>query len=416
MEEQRSSPLSKELKVFFAIVALTGFAMGMSDNVISNFFKDAYDVTAQQRGFLEFPREAPGVICFLVIALTSGIGDVRLSLIAKLLCIAGSLALGLFTPSFAVMSILIFINSLGNHIYIPLQDSIGLSIIGQADLGKRMGQYSAFRTAFMMLSSIIVFLGFRFGFFSFKTQIKLPFLIGAAGFTGVFLLYLLLYSKYKVQGEARKKQFQILVRKKYTLYYILAVLAGVHRQIMVVFGPWVLIEILSQQADTLAFLGIISSFLGALILPTIGRWIDRFGTKTILLAEGFTLILVYIIYGFMSRAFTLGTLAKVGLPVLLISSLFVFERLTMQFGIVRTAYLRSIAVDPADITPTLSFGLSMDHVVAISCAYLGGVAWNTFGPQYVFYIAATLSVLNVIVAVLIKPAIKAAPSVPETGS
>ncbi|MCL2167465.1 MAG: MFS transporter, partial [Clostridiales bacterium] len=61
-------------------------------------------------------------------------------------------------------------------------------------------------------------------------------------------------------------------------------------------------------------------------------------------------------------------------------------------------------------TPTLSFGLSMDHVVAITCAYLGGVAWNLYGPQYVFYIAAVLSILNVIVAILIKPAPKAAPA------
>ena len=73
----------------------------------------------------------------------------------------------------------------------------------------------------------------------------------------VLALLIVLYKKYKVHGEARKKQFQLVFKKEYTLYYILAVLTGVHRQIMVVYGPWVLIEILLREADTLALLGII---------------------------------------------------------------------------------------------------------------------------------------------------------------
>jgi len=407
MDERRRQMISNELWLFFAIVALTGFAMGMSDSVISNFFKDAYNVSAVQRGFLEIPRESPGILCFLIIAFASSMGDVRLAIISQILSFTGALVLGLFTPSFAVMSLLIFINSLGNHIYFPLQDSIGMSIIGEQDIGKRMGQYSAIRTAFTMLASVLVFIGFKAGFFSFMTQIKWPFLIGAAGFLGVFALYILLNSKYKVSGETRKKKFQIIIKKEYTIYYILAILVGVHRQIMVVFGPWVLIEILNQQADTLALLAIISSFFGAILLTPIGRMIDRVGTKMILLLEGLALVLVYFTYGLLSYAFTAGTLARAGLPVLIVSGLFIFERLTMQLGIVRTVYLKSIATDPADITPTLSTGLSMDHVVAISCAYLGGIVWNDLGPQYVFFIAAALSVLNVAVALMIKPAASA---------
>ena len=91
-----------------------------------------------------------------------------------------------------------------------------------------------------------------------------------------------------------------------------------------------------------------------------------------------------------------------GIPVLIAYSLFIFERLTMQMGIARIMYLKSITLDPADITPTLSTGLSMDHVVSIVCAYLGGVVWLNYGPQYVFYIAAGFSVINVVVALMVK--------------
>lgn len=408
-KRQQQRPIKTELMLFFIIVALTGFGAGMSDNTISNFFKDAYNVTAVQRGFLEFPREFPGILLFLIVAITSAFGDVRLAIVAQSLTALGALILGLFTPPFALMVVFLFINSMGMHLYMPLQDSIGMSIIGQENLGRRMGQYNGIRTACMMLASVLIFFGFRTGFFSFQTQLKLPFIIATAAFIGVALLYFTLYTKYRVYGEARKKHIQIIIKKEYRFYYILAVLYGVQKQIMFVFGPWVLIEILSKQADTLALLGIMSSFLGVFLLPAIGRWLDRFGPKKLLLIEGSLFVLVYTTYGLLSGGFTRGTIAKAGIPVLFTCGLFVFDRLTMQLGMVRTAYLRSIATDPADITPTLSTGMSMDHVVSIICAYLGGITWSSFGPQYVFFIAATLSLLNVAVALRIKPAVKAAP-------
>ena len=416
MKISGKTPIKTELWIFFAIVALTGLSMGMSDSVISNFFKDAYDVTAVERGFLEFPRELPGVLCFLLIAFAAGIGDVRLAIISQVLAAIGSVVLGLFTPAFAVMALFIFIHSLGQHLYMPLQDSIGLSIIGNQDVGKRMGQYSGIRTACAMLASIIIYFGFRTGFFSFQTQIKLPFLIGTVGFIGIVFLYFLLLKKYKVQGQPRENKFRIIIRKKYTLYYILAILVGVHRQIMVVYGPWVLIEILSRGADTMALLGIIGSFIGIFMLPMIGKAADNFGPKVILFSEGILFIFVYIAFGFLSNAFQTGALALAGIPVLVAYGLFIFERLTMQMGIARTMYLKTIAEDPADITPTLSTGLSMDHVVSIVCAYLGGLVWFNFGPQYVFFIAAGFSIINVVIALLIKGPMIAPMNIKQEGS
>ena len=404
MEDQHRTKIKKELLLFFAIVGLFGFSTGMSENVISNFFFDAYQVTAAQRGFLEIPREAPGVLAFLAIAFTYKIGDVRLAAVAMLLCAAGMLVLGLLTPSFAVMAMFIFVHSVGAHLFYPLQESIGMSIIGDQDIGKRMGQYSAVRTAFMLLASVLIFIGFRAGLFSFMTQLKLPFVIGAAGYAVTFVLFAVLFVKFKVSGEARKKEFKIIIKKRYTLFYILAVLTGVHRQIMLVYGPWVLIETLGRQADTLALLIIISSLLGAFLLPVFGRCIDRFGTKKLLLVEGFVFIALYVVFGFMSSAFANGSLAHTGLPVIIICGLIVIDRLGTNTNIVRAVYLRSIVTDPADITPTLSTGFSMDHVVSITCAFMGGVVWYRYGSQYVFYAAALLSVINVVVAVMIKPA------------
>jgi hypothetical protein len=40
----------------------------------------------------------------------------------------------------------------------------------------------------------------------------------------------------------------------------------------------------------------------------------------------------------------------------------------------------------------------MDHFVSIICAYAGGIVWINFGPQYIFFLAGTLSFVNLYVA------------------
>ena len=82
--------------------------------------------------------------------------------------------------------------------------------------------------------------------------------------------------------------------------------------------------------------------------------------------------------------------------------LFIFDRMSTQMSIVRTVYLKTIAIVPEDITPTLSLGISMDHVMSICFAMLGGVIWYNYGPQYIFFLVAGLSFINLYVAVKLK--------------
>jgi hypothetical protein len=171
---------------------------------------------------------------------------------------------------------------------------------------------------------------------------------------------------------------------------------------MLVFGPWVLIETLGQGVDSIVLLGIVASTLGMFFMPQLGKWIDRFGVKKLLYADALSFIFVYLCYGLLAQSFNLGTLAKVGFPVLLTGALFVVDRLSSQMGIIRTIYLKSIALENADVTPTLSLAMMMDHVVSIIVGVTGGIAWVTFGSHYIFYAVAALSLINLAVAILVK--------------
>jgi len=380
--------------------ALTALGAGLSEAVYGNFYKEVYDVTAAQRGFIEFPRELPGLIAVVVISMMSFLGEIRLAIVAQILSIAGLILLGIFTPPFAIMLVFLFINSMGMHLYMPLKDSIGLNIIGTENTGRKFGIMNGVRTGAGFVAGLVVFLGFRSGVFSFSHGIIYNFLIATVFFAGVVIILLKIR---KMIGDPviNTGKGRFLFRKEYKFFYLLASLHGAHKQIASVFGPWVLIDILLRQADTMAFLSMAGMFLGIFFIPMAGRLTDRFGIRIMMFAEGFSFIGVYVLFGIFSAGLMSGSFAAVGIPVLVVYILFIIDRMTMQLGMVRTLYLRSIARDQSEISPTLSTGMSLDHAISIICAFLGGLAWSAWGPQYVFYIAAVIALGNVVIAVLL---------------
>ncbi|MFA6878295.1 MAG: MFS transporter [Fusobacterium sp.] len=393
--------MKKEVKIYFYILAFTALAKGMSMDIFSNYFKDAYDVSAFQRGVIEFPRETPGIIAVLVITLLVSMNDIKVSIFAQILSIIGIIYLGLFTPQFSIMLIFLFINSLGAHIFMPLTDGIGMSLVDKDKLGMRMGQFKGTSVTFLMLSSTIVFICFKLNIFSFVTAIKWPFIL-AGIFSLVVLGLLILLNRIMGHPVIHHKKTRFIFRKKYKFYYILVILYGVQKQIMLVYGPWVLISILGKKTDTLALLSILGAFIGIFFIPALGKWLDRFGVKKLLYADGISFIGVYFLYGLLTTGYITGTLSTVGWPVLLGYCMVILDKISTQMSFIRTVYLKNIVEDSSEIVPTLALGLSMDHFVSITCAILSGVVWNLWGPQYIFYFAALISLGNVYIAYKVK--------------
>jgi len=389
--------MSPTLRLYIIIVALSALAAGLSGGVLSNYFKDAYQVTAEQRGLIEFPRELPGVITIFVIALLAGFSDIKIAMFANVLGIIGILVLGVFTPTYNVMLIFIFIHSMGSHMAMPLRDAIGMDLIKGGNTGKRMGQFKGVYTGFTMVAMLITFIGYRAGIFSFTSEVKWIFIVSALVMLSVLILYSVL-SKMIDHKIVSDKRVRFVFRKEYKYYYILTVMYGVQKQIMLVYGPWVLIELLDKKVDTLAILSIIGSFVGIFFIPALGRWIDKYGLKKLLYVDALSFIGVYIAYGILSALFKAGNIPTVGLPVLMTFILYIIDKMSNQMAMIRTIYLKSILVQPSDFTATLSLGLSLDHVVSISCAIAAGFIWDSFGPQYIFFAAAAMSFVNLFVA------------------
>jgi len=385
--------------VFTIIAALFGLAMGLSDSVYSNYFRDAYNVDAFQRGLIELPRESPGVITVLILSSLAFFGNRRLSVIAFSLMTVGILVLGFTTPPFMIMLIFLFINSLGMHMFIPLYDSLGMSLASKENFGKMMGRFNSIRTAFAMIAAIMIFMGFRFGFFSFTAPIIWNFVI-----SGVLLaaaLYLLIYMG-RLTEDIKPEKSKFVFKKEYGKFYMLATLFGARKQIMYVYAPWVLIELLDFGADSMALLIIAGSALGIFFIPIVGRCIDRFGARSVMILESVIFLVLYLGYGILSAGLHGGWLLGAGVVVIAATGVNIIDRMAIQFGMVRSIYMRSIAHSPEDVTPTLATGMALDHVVSIASAIFCGFLWWSIGPQYVFVFAGVLTVANLAVAYSIK--------------
>ncbi|MDR2600645.1 MAG: MFS transporter [Oscillospiraceae bacterium] len=392
------------IKIFILVVVFSGLAMGLSDSVLSNYFKEAYDVTPAQRGFIEFPRELPGVIALFIIGALSFLKNIKTAIIAQLLAVTGISVLGFWEPSFTIMLVFLFVFSLGVHMYMPLNDSIGLSIAKARTpnaIGKTMGMFNSSRMAAFMVAGLIVFFGFRNDILSFETPILL-FIMATVAYLVVAVLLMVLRKKEPVVEMDAPVNAKFVFRKEYIRYYVICALFGGRKQIMLVYSPWVLIELLGFRADTMSILAVIGSFIGIFFLRLVGKWIDKYGVRNVMMIEACSFIFIYVAYGFLSRWLNTTDVVAGGILLLLVYILNIIDRMTAQFSMDRAIYMKSIALTPEDVTPSLSLGMSIDHLVAIAGAMVCGFIWNQFGPEYVFIFAGFISLINLFVAKGIK--------------
>lgn len=398
MEKVKSNNL-----IFIYIIAISALSLayGFSDSLMSNYFNDVYEIDALQRGFLELPREFPGVISLFIIAFMSKLGDIRITVVANVLCFVGILLLANTSPTFYVMSLFLFILSLGIHIYLPIQDSLAMTILPEQSIGKGMGQIRGISLFFSLIASICTFVGFKAGFLAFvQDGNQIAFQISAFFFliTIIFFVILAVKASHAHRPVVKTK---LIFKKKYIFYYILSIMNGVQKQIIFVYGPWVLIEILGQGADTISLLLIISSLIGIFFMPFLGKCIDKFGIRNMLYVDAISFILVYLSYAFMTYNFTNGTFKASGIALLGIFLVYISDKLSSQMSIIRSVYLHSITEDKSEILPTISLGVSLDHVVSIIGAYLSGLIWLYIGAHYIFLIVVGLSFINLVIAKIV---------------
>ena len=383
------------VRIFVAVLALTALANGLGNNIFSNYFNEVFHIDSVQRGFIEIPRESPGILCMVLVAALGFLGNLWMSVVAQVLVLIGFIVMGWMSPSYGVMLVFMFIHSLGMHLFMPLNDAISMDLADKDRVGSTLGRFKGVNTLFNLAAAVMVFLGFRTGVFSFQSRLILPFVLGAVFTAGAVVLLAVM-----AMGLPQKdivKNHKLLFRRQYMPYYMVTLAYGCQKRIKIVFAPWVVINLLGQGADTVALLTIFTHLAGTCLAPFIGKMLDKLGVRKMLWMEAAYIALSFFVMGLLTGMLAVGSFDTGNWRTWLVYGAYVLCVLFEQFNMVHAYMMRSIALDPGEVARTLSVGLSVDHVMAIIASPLMGLIWKAWGVQYVFYLAA-LSVLFQIAA------------------
>lgn len=365
--------------------AFIGVSQSIDSSVFNNFLSDTFHLTVSQRTILEFPRELPGFLVVFVGGALIFLGDVRIASVASMLAAFGLLGLGHFSSDFYVMMAWMTVYSMGTHLFMPMSNSIGMNLAEDGNLGKVLGRINGLNTAAFLVTSIVTAFIFKYV----KVNYSVAFTVGALAYASSCLLIL-----FMVPHKPKVKAKRLFLRKEYKLFYWLNVLYGARKQIFLTFGPWVLIKIFSQGVSTFAVLGFFIAGIGIVFKPFVGNMIDKKGERFVLAAEAIALIIICIGYAFAEDLS--AALGISGAALIIISACFVIDQLLNAASIARATYLKKIAVCPEDVSPTLSMGLSIDHVVSMVVPWLGSLVWNAFSYKYVFILGAFIAAGNLL--------------------
>lgn len=146
---------SKNFLLFLAASTFLGVGQSIDAATLNNFLNDTFQLSISQRTLLEFPRELSGFLVVFITGLLFTLGDIRIAALANIFAAIGMFGLGYFAKDFTTMLICLTIFSLGQHLFLPLQNSIGMSLTDGENFGVGV-------SAFAFLGFIIVSTGIFF--------------------------------------------------------------------------------------------------------------------------------------------------------------------------------------------------------------------------------------------------------------
>lgn len=397
MSHMSEVELKKALRIFLCAVFCYGIVEGFSLNIYSNYFKDAYNVSDQVRGWIETPREFPGVLCMFYLPALAMFSDVKLARFGAVACGIAMVLMGFIQLPFAAMIVILFVFSFGSHTYYPMENSIGLAIASQSkDVGAILGKIKAANQVAYFFAASCVFVFFRSGFFDFTAPVKRPFVFAAIASAATALCLTKLQKP--LEWMPAREKGKLVIKKEFNAYYALTFAYGIQKRIRFVFGLWVFTQLLDKKADFTAVLMIASAIVGIISSPYAGKLLDKLGQKRAIIWEGIYMLVVFIVYGFLAKGFNTGSLELT--TGLLYFSIFIFVAadMTKLFEVFHNFTMGTLALDTKDISPTLTVGQAIDHLMAITLSPVFGYMWAKLGPESVFWTCAAFSIVQFVVA------------------
>ncbi|MBP5319497.1 MAG: MFS transporter [Kiritimatiellae bacterium] len=374
---------------FFSSILIWGMGIGCFQAAFHNFLVECYNISGVDRGILEFLRETPGVLLIVILAALHRFSDWKVLRIGTLISLA---AAGLLLIPVPWMGAVIFITlwALGEHLVMPVRQSIALSIAREGKSGESLGIVtSAINTgtvAGSLLVAAVFFIGIRqLG----QTEQRLLYNVVWCIVVVLLAVSVALGATVKEPGVMGRPRPTFYFRRKYIKFYGLELFYGARKQVFFTFGPFVLIKLYGMSTKEVALLFGISAFLTALWGGRlIGRLTDRWGYRNVMIWDTVILFFVCLLYGFAKDLFP----AKIAVGVVCVN--YILDAVISNASIATNLYARTLSDSQEELTATLSSGISVNHVITVFYAIFGGWVFDRFGAGVLFATAAVMALAN----------------------
>lgn len=350
------------------------FGLGLIDGARTNFFVEELGLGSGQVLWLEGIREIPGLALIFLAALT-----MRLPLSYRTAASIVLMGLGYgayaFIGSYSALLVVAVIASFGMHMWLPLHSSMAMSLSPEGKTATVVGTLNGVGAlASIVGMGVLALIG------GLATQIALStyYLVGAG--LVVIAGFLILRIPRDV-GVTATNPPRMLVKRRYWLYYVLTFLQGSDKQVLNTFGLLVLVETFGLPVWQISLILVASSIVNLVGSPYMGRLIDRFGERTMISIS--YVVLTVCCLGF-------AAIHNVWLLVVLLLTI----KLFITVGIALETYVYRSA--PAEeLTPTLSAGVSINHVTSVGMPLVAGAVLPYIGYEGVFLGTAGLILISI---------------------
>jgi predicted MFS family arabinose efflux permease len=368
---------SKSLRLLAAAVFLFGLGMGLQMGLNTNYIKELGLSSSQvllQAGI----REIPGLFLVFIAALLMRLPLAWRSVVAMLVMGVGY-ALYAAAHSWAALVAVSLTASIGLHLWLPLNNALGLGLAKKEDSGKVLGMLSS-----VLALSSMAGIG---GILLLSHWVSLRILVGIAGVLIIGAAVVLARLPKNI-GETKKVQQRLLFKRRYWLYYVLLVFEGSRSQVFSAFNTMVLVYNFGWSALQISLLLLASGLVNFLFAQRLGHLLDNAGERITLSIGYVALALCFVGYA------TINNVWLLGLMVIFINLL-----VTLSMGLY--TYVNRIA-PPEELTPTLNTGVSFNHITSAGMSVVAGILLPVVGYKVECWGAVTIILLSVPFALAIR--------------
>ena len=378
-------------KIFFLSLLITGLSFGIYKGLLDNYLAEIVSMGELDRGIAEFFREMPGLLLVFVLAVFYTFSAEKLYKIGSVITLIGIAMLAIVPPVKVMVIIAVFVHSMGDHIQLGMKNTLSLNYAKPGKGGEALGYQNSVHQVGTLAGYLVVVAAFAA--LSGKTPFKLFFGFSAAVMLGAAAISLKITGNSETDDTKRRFYF----RKKFTKYYMLEVFYGARKQVFFTFGPYVLILMYGANAMVISLLFAVSAVCTYFFAPIVGKIIDRFGYKIVMIMDTLILVIVCFFYGFSHHIFP----EKIAFLVCCVN--YVLDSIISLASMASNVYVQDISESPEEMKATISTGVSVNHLITVLIALFGGWIWHAMGVETLFIMSAVLGLANSAYAATVDP-------------